>query len=413
MTRSAIIIVISTVAGALLPAVQLRAGEEGGLLDVLVKTVDADAVIGRLVSFSLEDGLTLDEPGRQEHRRIPAEDLVRISTHSSAKAPASGVVSLTLAGGDRLVGIPGRFDNESVEFAVPALGVVPVPLEQIQIWKNPQSSELQWQSALERLASRTTNDADPDEATLDRLLLNNGDLVRGIITQVDSEAFTLETPAGPARIAQQRVIAAIIIPISLPEKQRSGARLYLDTGTRLTARSVKWTGISLTVEVLDGVKREITADHLLHLDVLGGRWRWLTELTPMSVEQVPMLSLDWPHRVDRNVLGGPLKVKGQAFEHGIGVHSRSVLAYSLRRTYRQFVTAYGIDDDSGPYADVSVTIRVDDRTVHTRNSLQPGTFVGPLRFDVTGADRLELIVDFGRRGGIQDRFDWIESALIR
>jgi len=33
--------------------------------------------------------------------------------------------------------------------------------------------------------------------------------------------------------------------------------------------------------------------------------------------------------------------------------------------------------------------------------------------DVRCANRIELVVDFGENGDMQDRFDWVEAALIR
>ncbi|MCH7840305.1 MAG: NPCBM/NEW2 domain-containing protein, partial [Planctomycetes bacterium] len=36
-----------------------------------------------------------------------------------------------------------------------------------------------------------------------------------------------------------------------------------------------------------------------------------------------------------------------------------------------------------------------------------------IRLNIAGAKHIELVVDFGENGGLQDRFDWVEPALIR
>ena len=112
-------------------------------------------------------------------------------------------------------------------------------------------------------------------------------------------------------------------------------------------------------------------------------------------------------------MGGPLTVAGEAFERGIGVHSRSSLIFEIKGAYREFVTSFGMDDDSGPVADVTVVILVDGQKRFEKAHIRPGMLHGPVRLDVAKAGRLELIVDFGDNGDLQDRFDWIGTGLIR
>ena len=119
------------------------------------------------------------------------------------------------------------------------------------------------------------------------------------------------------------------------------------------------------------------------------------------------------HRLDRNVRGGPIVVAGERFLRGFGVHSRSALIFALKGRYTQFVTWFGMDDDSGPFADVSVLILVDGQRRYQQPGVRLGTLTGPVRLDVTNAKRIELIVEFGDNGDLQDRFDWVEPGLVR
>jgi hypothetical protein len=105
-------------------------------------------------------------------------------------------------------------------------------------------------------------------------------------------------------------------------------------------------------------------------------------------------------RVDR-LLGGPITVGGERYERGIGVHSRSNLVFELNGDYREFVTSYGMDDDSGPLADVTVMVLVDGQRRFEKTHVRRGTLFGPVRVDLSHAGRIELIVDYG---DLQDRF---------
>ncbi len=379
-------------------------------MNVVVRTVDEEALAGRLVSFSLGDGLNLEIAGVVGVRRIDAVDVVRITTTSKAAGPSSGAFVATLggaSGADRIVGVPGVFADERVTMDVVSLGKVRVPLERVAIWRNPQIGDGRWDQEFGAFVAAESNGAD-------RLLLTNGDRVRGVVMAVDWEGFRMESAEGAAsRFAHDRVLAASIVHVPFDGGDDLRARVELLDGTRMTASSLDWRDRKVKATILDGVELEIAADRILRIDMLGGRWRWLTELSPIRREQSPMMNVHWPMRVDRNVLGGPLSSAGRVFDRGIGVHSRSRLTYDLRGVYREFVTSYGMDDDSGPLADVTVNIRVDGEVRHERESVRRGSLLGPVRIDVRRADRIELTVDFGRLGGIQDRFDWIEPAVVR
>ena len=191
------------------------------------------------------------------------------------------------------------------------------------------------------------------------------------------------------------------------------ALVDLRHGGRITVTDLQWRG-GLLVAALSGVGQvSIKSENVLSIEMIGGRWEWLSQREPVSYQHTPMLSLDWPYRTDQNLFGGPLAVAGQRFERGISVHSRSSLTYELGGRYREFVTALGLDDTSGPLADVDVSVRVDGKTLYSKQHFRRGELAGPIRLEVRGASRIELIVDFGAGGDLQDRFDWIQPALIR
>jgi hypothetical protein len=162
-----------------------------------------------------------------------------------------------------------------------------------------------------------------------------------------------------------------------------------------------------------GQETRLRATAVRRIDIRGGRWQWLSALKPAGYEHVPMQTIKWPYRLDRNVRGDTMRIGGQSFDTGLGVRSRSCLRYELGGGYSRFVSHYGLDDASGDFGNVDVEIRVDGTRRLEASGVLPGRLYGPVDLDVRGAKYLELIVDFGANGGIQDYFNWADAALVR
>src|SRR5207249_7926633 len=80
-------------------------------------------------------------------------------------------------------------------------------------------------------------------------------------------------------------------------------------------------------------------------------------------------------------------------------------------TYKALRTQYAIDGN-GAYADVAVRIRLDGKVVHERKELFAGELSPVVIVPLANARKLTLEVDFGGNYNVQDRFNWIEPALV-
>lgn len=378
-------------------------------LDVIVRTLDHDATPGVLTAFSLRDGATVRtaEDGEQH---IPTEDIVRVTSLKADKDTTTHTTIVTLSDGGHVYGrISAALQDapgEAVPFDTEDLGELYIPLEAIQRMDFPSAASAEFKESLSRLESRGREDED-------RILLSNGDVVRGFITTIDQDRISLEATAGEIEVSCRLAVAIRMARATRQEPPRPHFVIGLRSGGRQVVTDFDWSGDTASARLCFGQIVRFKIDRLTYLDVVGGRWEWLGEHRPISYEHTPMLALDWPHVVDANVLGGPLIVDGERFEHGVGVHSRSSLTYDLKGAYREFVTSFGIDDDSGPYADATAIILVDGKRRYIQEHVRRGAKFGPVRLDVAKAKRIELIVDFGDNGDMQDRFNWVDAALIR
>ena len=373
--------------------------------DIVATTVEKDSTTGQLKALSLRDGLIVRTDSDDE-RRIPLIDLVRITTSARLAERDPRNITLTLTDGDVLYGRIGESTGETMLLETADVGRLSVPLDVVAGMNSAQASSSAFGESVDWL-DRVRAD------TEDCILLTNADVVRGFVTGINADGVAIESSLGETTIPHRLVLAVRLA--SQPSAKIDSPHIIVTLGRsgRLTATDLEWSDSVVEARLRFGERIRIEAERIVSIDVVGGRWEWLAQHQPISYEHTPMLSLDWKYVADRNVLGGPISVAGRSFEHGIGVHSRSSLTYDLQGAYTQFVTSFGIDDDSGPYADVSVLILVDGKRRFAQEHLRRGQLSDPLRLDVTRAKRIELIVDFGDNGDLQDRFNWVNPALIR
>ncbi|MFQ5490520.1 MAG: NPCBM/NEW2 domain-containing protein [Phycisphaerae bacterium] len=382
------------------------AGASASEFNVTVRTTTADSIKGTLVEFSLPNGLVIQSDPDLTPQTFDTVDVVEIVADNPAVEVSAEGVRLDLLGGDLLTGRVIGFADQNAELQTQFLGTVPVPLDSIRVLTTPAAENAGHRLAVAKLLHRR---AGADDA----LLLTNGDIVQGLITAIDGQDFAIETPGGDLRIRADRVAAAVLMPLGQSIGPMPRVRIHTTDGQRLTASQFHWSGFSALAVVLDQAKVRISGDRIARLAVIGGRWQWITALEPISYEHTPALGLPWTWEADRNVVGSPIKVAGRQYEHGLGVHGQSSITFDLKGTYAEFVTYLGLDDDTGPFANVDVEIRVDGQLRYDTQGITPGALLGPVRLDVSGARRIKLSVLLGANADIQDRFNWVRTALIR
>ena len=100
------------------------------------------------------------------------------------------------------------------------------------------------------------------------------------------------------------------------------------------------------------------------------------------------------------------------FHHAIGCHSYAKLSYDLDGSYQTFRTQYAIDSQS-PLADVTVRILLDDKAAVEKKNVKSGPINLVISIPLSSAKKLSLEVDYGENYATEDRFIWLDPALVR
>ena len=138
-----------------------------------------------------------------------------------------------------------------------------------------------------------------------------------------------------------------------------------------------------------------------HIDGL-----YLDALPPVSAKQ------GWG-KLERNqsVWEKPLTIGGQQFLRGLGTHAPSEIVYSLEGKYRRFTAWAGADQATSPT--ITMAVKVDGSLVWESGLLIRESAPQRIDVDVSGAQRLELIVGDGGNGIGADHADWADAVLLK
>ena len=386
-------------------AVCLAASSVAGDVRVVVRTLDHEGIRGELIEFGLTQGLILHTLEGDDRISLPYDEVVEITNLSAKPTGASGLCVI-LTNGDKLYGtVSGSGPDQMILDTLlgPRLAI---PLDRVRACLTSKAREPRWRSAAQRMMKTDGTDED-------RALMSNGDVMKGLVVGIEPRQILFESGDRELSLDLDLVVALALAGEPYPIEPGPRARLTLIDGSVLTVSRLHWVQAAVELTFFDGTLQGVPPEAIRAVEVSGGRWTWLATLPPSSFKHTPMLTLNWPYTIDQNVLGDVLSIGGRKFKHGIGVHSRAVMSFDLGGRYREFTTYCGLDDSAGPLAGVTAVILVDGKTKWQKERIRAGFPPESVRIDIQGAQTLELRVEFGENGDIQDRFDWADAALIR
>jgi alpha-galactosidase len=131
---------------------------------------------------------------------------------------------------------------------------------------------------------------------------------------------------------------------------------------------------------------------------------------------VPYLSVAWPYRADRNVLGRPLMVGGKRYLKGLGMHSAARITYRLDGKYQRFDATAALDDSSQGRGSVTFGVYLlrngEWKQAAVSDTVRGAAPPEPVSVDVRGAEMITLTVDYADRGDELDHADWLDARLL-
>ena len=363
---------------------------EGDRFEAILSSVDERW----LLTFTAED----------RQLQMPAADLVRWG-HCAEITRGPVVV---LSDGGLLVADVLAADRHTIVADANLLGLLRLPKESVAgvVFQVPAE-----QNARDRLFDRVLSSSDDR----DTVILANNDEVSARFESIEADAMRLESDVLPAEIDLYRT-RALVFDASLRSPVRhEGFRAVvgLSDGSRIIADRLVLDEDSATITIGQQLSRSAPADGLACLIPLGGRVTYLSDLESAGYRHLAFLELPWEFRTDRNATGGLLRAGGRLYLKGLGMHSAARLTYRLDGSAKSFQAEAAIDQCTSGRGSVRFHVLVDGRREYLSPVVRGGQEPVPISVDVSGAERLDLIVDYADRADELDHANWLGARLVK
>jgi len=289
-------------------------------------------------------------------------------------------------------------------------------LRAVRLGTFPEAIERGWQEQLQK----------PVVTDIVSVLRKNGgiDSVAGILRDVQSDVLKFDFEGDTIDVKRTKVVGISYYrpqAAQLPAPRgtlalRQGGQLRIDQvsidGDRLRVRTVAQANLLLPMPLVDHL--DLASLSLTYLSALEPESREWTPLIRIPAIQAPLERWYEPSR-DVRPDGSPLVLRvasdEQAFARGLSLTSRTQLIYRLAGQYRRFACLAGIDPEAGP-GKVQLTVLADDG-IRFQQSIEAGLDAVSIDIDLTGVNRLTLLVDYGDQSDVADHLILGDARLVK
>jgi len=117
-------------------------------------------------------------------------------------------------------------------------------------------------------------------------------------------------------------------------------------------------------------------------------------------------------RKNTSIEGNPIRLRGEVFRKGMGVHAVSELVYDIDPLYRRFVALVGVDDEKGA-GSVTFEVYADGKPLFKSGPVRREDEIANIDVEIPkGAKQLRLVVGNAGDGIGCDHADWATAGFV-
>jgi len=391
----------------------------GGLTSpaATVTTIEDEILKGDLVSIKDERLTLASEGGGDQTRVVALNDLISIAygtpaeNHNEATAKKYkndlGDWSVALRPVGQLSGKMIAWNASNLVFGVAGLKdetLLQVPVAAVRkLWRKDAAEPADAEAASEhadRVFVKTTSDKLQQ--------------VSGKAGGVEADSLLFHHRGQDRKILAEMVVAAVL-GRGDPEGGREerfyqtvhfgGEQVFPGHWAAITNGVLQFTS-------LWGQTFELHTNDVQRIDIRNGKLQYLSARRPERVEQMPFFDRVIPFQVDRSLEHEPIKLGDTVYEHGISMHSRSVLTYQLGAQFSRFHSKVGFQQSAALEGNVALRVLGDGKVLFEIEDYGHCDPAKDLDLDVHGVNTLSLEVDFGKGQDVGDHIVWANARLL-
>lgn len=396
-----------------------------GAVPVRAVTIEGAAIEARWAGVTAEGAVTLAVDGQE--KQFPPSELMLLrfgdaaatqptttnsrpagTRHTAPPPAASQPATVYLADGNVLHGTIIGGDARNITLQTPLVPELKLPLIRLAAVRLMPGSH----PAAEEAFQKELTARDPTEDTLLIVREDRVTALKGVTESLGagSGSFRWRERSVPLR---PETAYGIVFAAGVQKPARPQATATLRDGSTWAGRLAGGDADSVRVELSEGLTVDLPVGQLSEIRFRSDRVVFLSDLKPAAYTFEPFSTTRWPYRRDRSVANRPLRIGDQQFERGLGMHSKSTLEYELPDAFSQFAAVIGIDAAVAPLGHVVFRVTADGSEVFNSGPVTGRDPPRTINVPISGAKRIQLIVDFGEELDIGDQADWGNARLIK
>lgn len=371
-------------------------------------TIEGESIEGTWSGVDA-DGKILLSKANDTKKFAPSElMLLRFADQPSSRPSVTLPVTIFLSDGSRM---PARIiagGPQHLEVQTTPVPQMKIPLSSVAAIRfatsQPTSAEEAFQKAL---AER-----DSSQDILLNIREERVTPLRGVTESITAEGGSFRWRERSIPI-QAETTYAIVFAAGVHSRTAAPAVCAMIDGSAWAGRIARADASSIELELPGELKVNLPIAQMSEIQFGSDRVVFLSDLEPLKYEYTPFTTTQWPYRRNRSVSNGPLKIGEQIFLRGLGMHARSQLTYELQNRFKQLAATIGIDDVARPRGSAVFRVLADGKEAFNSGPVTGHDPPRAILVPITGAKKLELIVDFGDELDVGDHANWGNARLIK
>jgi hypothetical protein len=242
--------------------------------------------------------------------------------------------------------------------------------------------------------------------------------VDGELKSVGEDKLLFVYNSSERTISRDKVQAVIFADYGLKPVSGTSALVKLINGSTIHCAIVNLIDGQLTIKLPSGSEKQFDWNNVSSVNIQSDRVQFLSNLQPIEQQHQPLVTVEQPWTRNSSVQGNPIQLRvekdkpARQFSNGIGMHSYSQLVFANEKECNRLMAVVGIDIETEGRGDCRVAVTGDGVELWSQE-ITGNDFAINVDVDITGAEKIGLVVYPGKHLDLADHVDWAMVRILK